>query len=558
MSEEILLSKYDQSLQERTEYVNKILSSSSIKKVVVAGPGTGKTYLFKQILQDKKNCLTLTFVNSLVEDLSLELYGMSEVRTLHSYARSILSKLTPKDIKLFPKFSQIVTEDAKLLLNVEADFDKIFYARDDDNEHLVFYKNRRVYYNYYGYASIIFALVKCFEKYPTSVPSYEQILIDEFQDFNQLEVSLIDLLSDKSPILLAGDDDQALYEFKSASTKFIRERNDGQMPEYESFTLPYCSRCTRVVVGATNDILIESKRINLLIGRIDKDYKYFDDIDKDKTSNKYPKIAYAQVFDKQIPWFIEKNIQELVSQERKNFTVLIISPFKKQSIYIHKSLQSKGFKNLDFVLKKQQTLNILDGFKLLLEDRNDNLGWRIITKFLLPKNEFEELLKKTNSDSAERIIDLISMDNKRQIKNILKVIRSIKDNKSVDSDELDQVLSFLNLSSLDILKKFLFNEVDFSQTKNSDPAIRKIPIKLTTIQSSKGLAADFVFITHFDDKYFIKNEDKTVIIDQDVCNFLVALTRTKSKLFLISSTKEKPTFLKWLNENRYDIIEVKN
>jgi hypothetical protein len=41
------------------------------------------------------------------------------------------------------------------------------------------------------------------------VPSYNQVLVDEFQDFNQLEVSLIDLLAGKSPILLAGDDDQA-------------------------------------------------------------------------------------------------------------------------------------------------------------------------------------------------------------------------------------------------------------------------------------------------------------------------------------------------------------
>ncbi|MDP2037197.1 MAG: UvrD-helicase domain-containing protein, partial [Ignavibacteria bacterium] len=212
--------KYEYSKKKRIEFVNKILESASPKKVVVAGPGTGKTFLFKEILKNKRNTLTLTFVNSLVEDLSLELYGMSEVRTLHSYARGILAKLSNTQINVFHKLSSIVKEDGKILFGVEMDFNKSFHERDDENENLQFFKKRRDYYNYYGYASIIFAIVKYFEKYKEKIPVYEQILIDEFQDFNLLEVSLIDLLAEKSPILLAGDDDQALYAFKSASTKY--------------------------------------------------------------------------------------------------------------------------------------------------------------------------------------------------------------------------------------------------------------------------------------------------------------------------------------------------
>ena len=79
--------------------------------------------------------------------------------------------------------------------------------------------------------------------------------------------------------------------------------------------------------------------------------------------------------------------------------------------------------------------------------------------------------------------------------------------------------------------------------------IRKIPIKSTTIQSSKGLSADYVFITHFDDRYFIKNNGN--ISDKDIRNLLVALTRAKKKVFLISSnTTKRPTFLGWINADR--------
>jgi superfamily I DNA/RNA helicase len=79
-----------------------------------------------------------------------------------------------------------------------------------------------------GYADIVFAIVKQFEVKKEKIPTYEQVVVDEFQDFNKLEVSLIELLAEKSPILLAGDDDQALYDFKDASPEHIRERHGNE------------------------------------------------------------------------------------------------------------------------------------------------------------------------------------------------------------------------------------------------------------------------------------------------------------------------------------------
>lgn len=91
--------KYEAARLEREKHVDAILSSKSKKKLVVAGPGTGKTYLFERILEGKKESLTLTFVNALVEDLSLKLYGLSDVRTLHGFALKILKKAEEKRAK---------------------------------------------------------------------------------------------------------------------------------------------------------------------------------------------------------------------------------------------------------------------------------------------------------------------------------------------------------------------------------------------------------------------------------------------------------------------------
>lgn len=61
----------------------------------------------------------MTFVNELVDDISLDLYGISTVKTLHSFAQSELNSLLKNKIKIFPKLSEVIKEDGKILLKNE-------------------------------------------------------------------------------------------------------------------------------------------------------------------------------------------------------------------------------------------------------------------------------------------------------------------------------------------------------------------------------------------------------------------------------------------------------
>lgn len=549
-----LKEKYNRMHNEREKHVEAIITSPSKKKIVVAGPGTGKTYLFRQILKDKKNTLTLTFVNSLVEDLSLELCGLSDVKTLHSFARSMLSN-TAGNVKIFPKLSEVIKEDAKILLNKEINFDYLFHNRDDGNEYIKFYEKRKSYYGeYYGYSDIIFAIVKRFENKNDEIPAYEQIVVDEFQDFNKLEVSLIDLLSEKSSVLLTGDDDQALYDFKSASAEHIRQRHSGSKPGYASFNLPYCSRCTRVVVETVNDVINAAIKNGHLKGRVNKPYQYFDEVHKDKQSDQNPKIIYSQIFDTQIPWFIQKQMERIAEEVKDKFSVLIISPTKIQSHSIVQTLKSKGLENIESIEKKDgEGLVLLDGLKILLDAKTSNLGWRIVCKYILDSKDFENLLKKTNRDTTESVTTIVSQECKKEVNKLLQVLRAVRDDKPVAENDLTGVMQKVGFCPLEISKRSLSNELALRSQYLGNAGLRKIPIKATTIQSSKGLDADYVFITHFDDTYFIKDKDKKKISDRDICNFLVALTRAKIRVFLISSNKKRePTFLKWINKDRIE------
>jgi superfamily I DNA/RNA helicase len=111
----------------------------------------------------------------------------------------------------------------------------------------------------------------------------------------------------------------------------------------------------------------------------------------------------------------------------------------------------------------------------------------------------------------------------------------------------------LGFDPLETTKGLLRDEILSSSRPVGEPSIRKISIRARTVERSKGLAEDYVFITHCDDRFLIKDTDKTKISDRDICKFIVSLTRARRKVFLISSDlKKEPTFLKWINKDRID------
>lgn len=103
-----------------------------------------------------------------------------------------------------------------------------------------------------------------------------------------MEADLIETLATQSPIVVAGDDDQALYsQLRGASWEHIRALHNTR--EYEVFELPFCMRCPEVIVSAVNDILNEARKLEKLAGRIEKPYKHFAPA-KGADSERYPTI----------------------------------------------------------------------------------------------------------------------------------------------------------------------------------------------------------------------------------------------------------------------------
>ena len=180
--------------------------------------------------------------------------------------------------------------------------------------------------------------------------------------------------------------------------------------------------------------------------------------------------------------------------------------------------------------------------------QKSNLGWRIASYFKLSEEAFADALKASTVESPSPFWNLIPKGKKEVIERDVSLLKKVGKKQPVDSADLDTLLDSLSFDQDEIKKNYLKEKL-FSghQTSLSYPGIKKMPITGTTIQSSKGLSAEYVFITHFDQRYL---PGKDGVTDQSICNVLVALTRARKKVWFISTTDDSSEFLSWIDKIR--------
>jgi len=569
---ELLLKKQE---AERTALTAKILNSIHPRKVIVSGPGTGKTYIFKGVLKMKPgDCLALTFINNLARKLEEKLGDLAKVCTFHSFCKEMLHKIPKEDLSnhfiLFPHLEAIVKSDMLIMFNEKRNFSRSFYKMDLSDNNIEFFIHRSSYYDAVSFDDSVYRVMEYFKYNPEQIPEYEQIVVDEYQDFNRLEVEFLDLLAEKNSMLIVGDDDQALYGMlKSASADYIREKFNN--PDYEHFCLPYCSRCPFVITHAIEDILVEAKKKGKLSNRINKTYKCYLP-DKWRDSQQYPKIVYAQCSTqtKKAPYiarFIEKEIDQLSVDEVKaanahgDYTVLIAG-----SGHYLKQVQNyfKGIGKYKLFLRKDsgdtESFNVVDGYKILLKNSEDsNLGWRILLEFDKIKNA-KALLKKTTDDPSLLLINLLNADYVKKHKTIVAILRNFIEDEPINPEQ-EKILE----SVIGIPPEKIKNELKRDDAKKYDNteefSENDISIVFSTYIGCKGLSAGYVFIIGLDEESLPKYNSSPTNIE--ICKFIVALTRTIKKCYLVSTFRfsgkpRKPSiFIYWIDKRRLEIVEVK-
>ena len=99
-------------------------------------------------------------------------------------------------------------------------------------------------------------------------PRHHVILIDEFQDTDQIQWSMLDALypdTSERLMVMVGDQKQAIYRFRGADTEFYQHIKKS-LPQTSCWTLNTVFRSAKTVIGALNTLFVDTETVGQLIG----------------------------------------------------------------------------------------------------------------------------------------------------------------------------------------------------------------------------------------------------------------------------------------------------
>lgn len=521
---------------ERDKAVERVVNSRHRRRVVVAGPGTGKTSLFRKVLQslppgDRKQRVVLTFISKLKAELDTDLGLDAVVQTFHGFCRALLHRSAglrgaslSEDFCYFPALVTLVKSDWSSIRGGEAPKFVPALRNLEVNDEISFFEERANYYDAIGFEDSVWRVATAIARSNANTPRYELVIIDEFQDLTHSEVMLLRQIGTKSPLLIAGDDDQALYgTLRGANETYIRELYADA--ESEQHCLPFCMRCPSLIVNAANDVVSKAVAAGRLGGRIDKPFKPLvpatlgPRIRVVKTTVQSPSANYfGKYIHQQIQAISRDDIRE--SREKGFPTALVIGPSRyldQVRAHLEKTLglSPAAEKGDLFAIERDS------GVSLLHKNKNANLGWRIVLEADNPA--WRRSVIKASGDNTP-LYDLIPEPYRAEI-----------------------------LAEADA-----WVEPEETPVPEVTADISTPTVELVSFEKSKGLSAQHVFIVGLQEGSVPGKN----LRDVDVCKFLVALTRTRKRCHLIYTARQggQPSrasrFIQWISEDKKESVVV--
>jgi len=512
----------------RRAFLQAILDSPSRNKLIVAGPGTGKTFTFGTLIRQsgEGDKLALTFIRRLVADMYQEFGDIAEVKTFHSYCKRLLHERFGS-IELAPYLNSIMIQDAVALGHPPVNFRRSFQTLDEESWEIAFYLVRGDYYAAVSFDDAVYRVYREVNRGNLQIPDYELVVIDEYQDFNILEVSFLEILRQNNPILIVGDDDQAVYQLRNSSSQYLRERYSSG--EFDSFELPFCSRCPRCVVDATDNFIQASQNDGALSGRVPRRFIPFLE-GKEDLNDRYPSIAIGQTTNvaclRNLVTQIIEGIPEGEHAEarRESYPSVLIVGKRQYLNPLYKVLEGE-FSDISFSQSSEPSYSYTDAYHLLLDDDNSNLGWRILAGLELPEDQLNDHIRNSNNGGLFR--QLLSEEFITKHQSVLGELRR-EDRTQLDLDLLNRELGDDYLIILDHF--FPEEPEDCTEFDPSEPSIL-----LSSFEGCKGLSAGHVILVGINEGEMPSLSVDGEVDDIEYSKFIVGMTRTRYQLYIFSN-----------------------
>ena len=258
---------------------------------ILAGPGTGKsTTVIEMLLQISRSSgqrgKLLTFTRAATNELALKVTPLSEglerPSTVHSFsiatllANTAISRL-PKPIRIADnwEWDELIRRHLSALLGCAVrDIDSAKSEMASNWESLVkseeprlsdeirsrftgTWQHHREVFGYSLLEELPYRLLEVLEDHADlDLGDWQVIVVDEYQDLNQCDISVLKQIARRGRCLVAvGDDDQSIYSFRHAHPAGIRDFVGTDFPGAADYHLSTSQRCGTSILNWSRHVI---------------------------------------------------------------------------------------------------------------------------------------------------------------------------------------------------------------------------------------------------------------------------------------------------------------
>ena len=593
------------------EMQRKAVEKTDGPLLVLAGAGSGKTrvlttkiaYLIEHNNINPYNILAITFTNKAAREMKERIESMLgdiskgiQISTFHSFGLTIARENYEK-LGLMKNFTILDSDDSLTIikkimkeLNIDAEKLKPKYVRNqisgakneilspleyerfantDIEKQVVdiykLYEQRLKTSNSVDFDDLLIMPINLFRKNPDILDYYQErfkyILIDEYQDTNEVQYKLSKLLAEKyKNLFVVGDANQSIYSFRGANFRnilnFEKDYKDAQV-----IPLEQNYRSTKNILDAANSVIKNNKER--------KDMELFSNLGDGV------KVKYLRSYDeKHEVTLIVDEIKRLLGSGYSYHDIAIFYRTNAQSRNIEEVLLKSGFPYKvfgSFYFYNRKEIKDLLCYLRLINNTSDDISLRRIIN--VPKrkigNKTVEEIEAKSIELGCSMFDAITSGKELEFKSLIRTLqddslelsltelidvvleksgmkKELEDEHTLESElRVENLMEFKSITASYEARTGSVNLGDFldeislvadmSEHEENDDAIT-----LMTLHSAKGLEFPIVFITGMEEGIFphqnaFNEGEEGIEEERRLC--YVGFTRAKERLYLTNAKK---------------------
>ncbi|MBD7913780.1 ATP-dependent helicase [Clostridium sp. Sa3CUN1] len=569
--------------------------------LVVAAPGSGKTTVIinrvNHLVMDLNikvgNIIVITFTRAAADNMRNRYKNVfnREVApffgTFHGLFYKILLRegykisiieggISHRIIKgVLAKYSDEVNEDKikEVLNNIsffktslkEIDEFKPTLAKDIFIEALEKYEEYKKKNGLWDFDDLSIKVITLFQENKSILNKYlnlfKYVLVDEFQDCDELQITFLKMLNENSSLFAVGDEDQCIYSFRGSKPEYMVTFNE-IFKEGKKIYLSINYRSNENIVEASKDVIKNNIKRNSK------------KIHSNKTSNgiiKFSKPYDERLQGEEIANCIEKSIDNLTDNAilyRTNMEARsMIDTFTRRKIPF--VLLDKGYNFFEHFICKDMLAYL--SLAINIKDRENflhiiNRPFRYISKGNLEyvrtyredKCPFEILIEKKDTPPYQaKKLDELKKDiihlNKLSLSSAIQYIitelgyidylKEYAERYNQSLDDLEEILEEFK-SAADGLKTIieLLSHVEKVKERIEDSKEVKEGVILSTIHGVKGMEFKNVFLINANEETIPHKSSIDENIEEERRLFYVGITRAINNLYIFSPKTQRGKF----------------